>query len=226
MVKDRAAWNEFYRDGSFVMVWPSEPVVRFVRRFKARHGDGCRALDLGCGNGRHLFLLAREGYDVLGCDLSETAVQQANDWLVREGFEAAAQVTQGGDLPYESESLDIVLSYGVLDSMMPETAQALVAQAFRCLKPGGELFLTLRASADRDYGLIGKVVAPNTVEVTEEIERGTLQHFFDLGEVQELVADFELLELDREDRTDWLKTGRKYSRWEVRARKPDGKSSA
>lgn len=219
MSTDQTAWNEFYEDGRYRMVWPSEPVVRFVRRDRARHGEGRKALDLGCGNGRHLFLLCREGCAAQGCDLSETAVKQANEWLEREGFAPCAKVSPGLELPYESESFDIALSYGVLDSMLPDTAMALAKETLRVLRPGGEFFATLRASADRDYSLIGKPVARNTVEVDEEVERGTLQHFFDVAEIHELFSEFELISLEREDRIDWLTTGRKFSRWEVHVRR-------
>ncbi|MGE3166512.1 MAG: class I SAM-dependent methyltransferase [Planctomycetota bacterium] len=220
---EREAWDQFYEDGRYSMVWPSEGVVRFVRRFRgARSAAGKRALDLGCGNGRHLFLLVREGFVASGCDLSPAAVSQANAWLEREGFPACAQTTSGPSLPYEAATFDLGLSYGVLDSMLPEMAERLVAETRRCLKPGAEFFATLRASADRDYMQIGRPLARNTVEVDEVVERGTVQHFFDLSEVRELFGAFELMGLEREDRTDWLGTGRQYCRWEVRVRVPAG----
>lgn len=219
---ERQAWDQFYADGRFIMVWPSECVVRFVRRFRATHTDRPgSALDLGCGNGRHLFLLAREGFHAEGCDLSPTAVEQANAWLEREGFAACARTTRGSALPYDAASFDLAVSYGVLDSMLPQTAVELVAETRRCLKPGGEFFTTLRASADRDYMQIGRRVARNTVEVEDTVEQGTLQHFFDLSEVRELFREFELVTLEREDRCDWLGTGRQFSRWEVRVRVPE-----
>lgn len=214
---DRAAWDRFYQDARFVMVWPSECVVRFVRRHRARHGPGRRALDLGCGNGRHLKLLAVEGFESSGCDASRAAVESARSWLAREGLSAQLAELSGPGLPYPDESFDAALSYGVLDSMLPETAVALVAELSRCLRPGAEFFATLRASADRDFLRVGREVARNTVRVEEEVEQGTYQHFFDFSEVQELFRDYDVRSIEREDRIDWLHSGRQYSRWEVLA---------
>lgn len=214
---DRAAWDRFYQEARFVMVWPSECVVRFVRRHRARHGPGRSALDLGCGNGRHLKLLASEGFESFGCDASRAAVEAARGWLAREGLPGQLAVLDGPGLPYADARFDAALSYGVLDSMLPETAAELVAELRRCLRPGAEFFATLRASADRDFMRVGKEVARNTVRVEEEVEQGTFQHFFDFDEVLDLFRGYEIRSVEREDRIDWLHSGRKYSRWEVLA---------
>ncbi len=214
---DRAAWDRFYQDARFVMVWPSECVVRFVRRQRARHGPGRKALDLGCGNGRHLKLLAAEGFQSFGCDASRAALESARGWLADERLSAELALLSGPTLPYPDQGFDAALSYGVLDSMLPETAGDLVAEVARCLRPGAEFFATLRASADRDFMRVGREVARNTVQVEEEVEQGTYQHFFDFSEVQELFRAYDVRSIEREDRIDWLHSGRQYSRWEVLA---------
>lgn len=47
-----------------------------TRRLKLPKGS--RVLDLACGNGRHSVYFAAKGYDVLGLDLSEYLISQAN----------------------------------------------------------------------------------------------------------------------------------------------------
>lgn len=219
---ERAAWDRFYDEDRYVMMWPSDSVVRFVRRFRFAYGEGESALDLGCGNGRHLFLLAREAFRPVGVDLSARAVARANEWMSQEGFDSCAEVSDGGALRFPDAHFGIAVSDGVLDSMLPDVAKLLVAEVLRCLRPGGEFFATLRASADRDFMQIGRVVAPNTVEVEDDCERGTVQHFFDASEVEELISGFECLSLARQDRVDWRGSGRMFSRWEVHARKREG----
>ncbi|MFQ5418281.1 MAG: hypothetical protein ACE5FL_14745, partial [Myxococcota bacterium] len=76
-----------------------------------------------------------------------------------------------------------------------------------------------RASADQEYMRIGREVAPNTVEVEAEVERGTIQRFFDYDEIAGLLAGFAIDRIDREDRVEWSSTGRAYSRWEILARR-------
>ena len=42
----------------------------------------CRVLDIGCGSGENAIWLAQQGFDVVACDLSPTAVQRAKDKLL------------------------------------------------------------------------------------------------------------------------------------------------
>lgn len=37
----------------------------------------CRVLDIGCGSGENAIWLARQGFDVVACDVSPTAIEQA-----------------------------------------------------------------------------------------------------------------------------------------------------
>lgn len=46
-----------------------------------------RVLDLGCGTGRHARMLAEEGYEVIGIDASESALERANDQPIPAGVE-------------------------------------------------------------------------------------------------------------------------------------------
>src|SRR5262245_36207175 len=44
-----------------------------------------RALDLGCGGGRHAVLLARNGFETYASDFSPVAVDHCRRWLHDEG---------------------------------------------------------------------------------------------------------------------------------------------
>ena len=70
-----AAWDENWKDPVFCEKWltPADEVVELVP--KLRDHDVCDVLDLGCGVGRHSWLLAREGFHVTGTDDSPTAIE-------------------------------------------------------------------------------------------------------------------------------------------------------
>lgn len=72
------------------MVAPKEPVeltdpdttASSLERFLASRWAppaGTRALDLGCGDGQNSLLLAEHGYDVVGVDASEEAIDEARE---------------------------------------------------------------------------------------------------------------------------------------------------
>jgi malonyl-CoA O-methyltransferase len=91
-----------------------------------------RALDLGCGSGRYLRLLADRGVpEVVGADLSRAMLERAREAgcaLVRAGV---------SKLPFAAESFDLVvcaLVVGHVPSLDP-----VIAEAARVLRPGGVL---------------------------------------------------------------------------------------
>lgn len=88
------------------------------------------ALDIGCGTGALLGQLLAAGFETLGLDYSPIALEYAgrrpNHGLLR---------ASANDLPFDS-TFDLVVSVDLLEveSVDPER---LVANALRCLKPGG-----------------------------------------------------------------------------------------
>ena len=94
-------------------------------------------LDLGCGRGEWLSLLARQGWQVRGVDSSELVVEVARE----NGLDV-----QLGDLltlleAQPANSLAAVTAFQVIEHLPFECIVALVHAAFRALLPGGILLL-------------------------------------------------------------------------------------
>ncbi len=111
---------------------------------------GQRILDAGCGGGRNITYLLREGYDVSAVDRSADAVERvrvlvselAPD-LPAEQYQAAAVET----LPFEDDEFDVVISCAVLHFAESETHFAsMLTEMARVLCPGGLLFTRLASS--------------------------------------------------------------------------------
>lgn len=90
-------WEKLYQQG-WGGAWPREEVVRWAvrccpdRSLRAQR----RVLDIGCGNGRHLWMLAVEGFQVLGFDPSPSAVRLCREMVSRQDLAARAEVLDGG----------------------------------------------------------------------------------------------------------------------------------
>ena len=109
---------------------------------------GARLLDVCCGMGRHLVRLARVGYEVFGVDASEMMVRLARQ-AEREA-RVTAPVVRGDAtrLPFASAAFDAVTnlfnSFGYLPTVADDAR--VLAEAARCLKPGGRFILDTRNS--------------------------------------------------------------------------------
>ncbi|MGE0491361.1 MAG: class I SAM-dependent methyltransferase [Vulcanimicrobiota bacterium] len=72
----RHDWEENYQEGD--TPWDSgQPELMLVEAVEAGLLPPGRALELGCGTGTNAAYLAEAGYEVIGVDLSETAIEKA-----------------------------------------------------------------------------------------------------------------------------------------------------
>jgi SAM-dependent methyltransferase len=96
-----------------------------------------RALDLGCGRGEWLELLAESGYQAEGVDLDDgmLAACRARGLNVRTA-DAIATLREAAD-----DSLALISAFHVVEHIPFEAVRELIVQALRVLRPGGLLIL-------------------------------------------------------------------------------------
>ncbi|MBI2216452.1 MAG: methyltransferase domain-containing protein [Candidatus Rokubacteria bacterium] len=103
-----------------------------------------RVLDVGCGAGTYVRLLAGRGHRALGLDYSLPSLRRAldADGDARGRYLAADAYT----LPFPGGTFDLVVSIGVLQALA--TPDRALAELARVVKPGGVLVVeALNASA-------------------------------------------------------------------------------
>src|SRR4051794_27879575 len=92
----RSAFDEAYLAGTapWVIGEPQPAIVDLERNGWIRG----KVLDAGCGTGEHAILLTRLGYDVLGIDASEPAIDRARENAARHDVTARFEVADAMDL--------------------------------------------------------------------------------------------------------------------------------
>ena len=125
-------------------------VYLFDQLLRGRIAQGMRVLDAGCGGGRNLVFLLREGFDVWGVDESADAVAQTRRLAARLAPRLPAdrfRVEHVEQMSLESASVDAVISSAVLHfARDDEHWLAMVREMWRVLAPGGVLFARLATS--------------------------------------------------------------------------------
>jgi len=101
---------------------------------------GATVVDIGCGAGMDLLLAARAvgpSGRAIGIDMTEAMADKARAGARALGFDhVEVRIGDALDLPVESNSVDFVLSNGVLN-LTPDKQRAF-SEVFRVLKPGGQ----------------------------------------------------------------------------------------
>ena len=114
-----------------------------------------QVLDIGTGRGFTAIELARRGADVTTVDMSEEMLKSA--WLhaVETGMADRIEfhLADGGDLPFEERSFEVVTMVNVLHHL--ENPEAVLPEIARVLIPGGRLIVA--DFTDRGFDILEKI---------------------------------------------------------------------
>ncbi len=189
----------------FAIVWyPAKELIQFCARYlKRRTGldkwqekrSVNRILDAGCGNGRHVLFFQEQGYETYGVDISSESVELGNEWLKRKGLKPTLQIGDITNLPFDDNYFDVIISYGVLDHISFSAAKKAIKEINRVCNTGGYVYLSLRSTSASEFGR-GKKTDKNTFVLQVGQEKGVIQHYFDMKEIEELMRGFKVFDIE------------------------------
>ncbi len=119
--------------------------LTFKRRLieEAHIAFGHQVLDLGCGTGT-LTLLVKQIHpdvEVIGIDGDENVFAIARKKAAQSRMMIPFDWGMAYELPYPAHSFDRVLSSLMMHHLTTEDKQRAINEAYRVLRPGGELFI-------------------------------------------------------------------------------------
>ena len=120
------------------------PLLEGLRAFSDRPASQLRVLDVATGTGRTLRQLraALPEARLVGLDLSEAYLRQANRWLSQLPNELPQLVQGNGEaLPFADNSMQGITCVFLFHELPAEARQAVLNECFRVLEPGGVLVL-------------------------------------------------------------------------------------
>jgi SAM-dependent methyltransferase len=131
-------------------------IYLFDQLLRGRILPGMRIVDAGCGGGRNLVYLLRNGFEVAGADRDPAAIEAVRAMAARLAPDLPARnfrVEPIEALSFPDRGFDVVIASAVLHFAVDEAQfAAMIASLWRVLAPGGMLFARLASSigiADR-----------------------------------------------------------------------------
>jgi tellurite methyltransferase len=132
----------------------------FDQLLKGRIHSDQKILDAGCGAGRNIEYMLRQGMEVYGVDQNERAVEKVHMLAKRVApsyFSDRFLTASVEELPFADEYFDVVLSIAVLhfaaDSLHFER---MMSEMARVLKPGGLFIARLASSVGIEHLVVRK----------------------------------------------------------------------
>lgn len=140
-------WEREYRNPKLVTKddKPQADVLRFLKFLKKVEKyqvEDKNILDLGCGTGRNSNYLAKEGGNVIGIDISKTALMIAKDRARENSLMVGYRLGDiGENYDIKDESIDIILDVTSSNSLDDEGRENYLREMSRVLRKGGFVFV-------------------------------------------------------------------------------------
>jgi tellurite methyltransferase len=145
-------------------------IYLFDQLLRGNITPGMRILDAGCGGGRNLVHLLREGYEIFAADANPSAVEQLRalaaalaPTLPAENF----RVEPVEAMSFSNAFADVVLLSAVLHFARDDAHfTAMLHGAWRALKPGGLFFCRLASTIGMQHQRLSgrRFLSPDGVE--------------------------------------------------------------
>ena len=125
----------------------------FERALTGHRLQGKRILDLGTGPATQAMNLAKRGFDVIGTDISPSAIKKAKAAAKAAGLAIELRVDDILTSKLSASLVDVIMDRGVFHVLPPEKRSVYVDAVHRILRPHG--WLLLKCFSDKQPGTFG-----------------------------------------------------------------------
>ncbi|MBP9815961.1 methyltransferase domain-containing protein [Candidatus Woesebacteria bacterium] len=186
-VKD--SWDAVYQTGDKYKDEPPIPFTKtIISTLEKQNLLAGKGLYIGCGNGRNFIPLIDQGLDLVGLDISDTALKQISN--LKPELKDKLMVLSFSDYQ-PAELFDYVIAIQVFQHGNYDETKKNFQKVVDILKPGGLFFLRNRSTKttlDEEYEMIEETPEGGfTVRYLSGSKSGLEIHFLSERELDELV---------------------------------------
>jgi len=183
MSQPTAWWEDLYATSDVASLpwYHPELDADFEKALKTHRLQGKRILDLGTGPATQAMNLASRGFEVLGTDISPSAIRKAKAAAKAAGLTIEFRVDDILKSRLGTDLVDVIVDRGVFHVLPPEKRNVYVETVHRVLRPAG--WLLLKCFSDKEPGTFG----PYRISAKEL--RGYFRETFDILSIVDTVFD-------------------------------------
>ena len=136
-------WEEFYQKTLLDKIpWQKTQADFLTDIINSKKIEVGTALDLGCGTGMKSIFLAKNGFKVIGVDISQKAIEYANNNANKENVEIKFYIKDATDLGFLGDKkFDLILDWANLHGIKKEKIESYIKEIIKHTKIGSKLVL-------------------------------------------------------------------------------------
>jgi SAM-dependent methyltransferase len=157
-------------------------------------------LDIGCGRGRHSFLLAEMGFDVTATDISPQGIKQLEKEAKRRRLDGKIEtlVCDMLELPFKNNTFDCVLGFLSITHTDYAGLKKLISKIYNMLKESGRLYVTFNSKNSPAFLEKSNVkIDGYSIIKTEGLEKDIPHTYLDYEDVNKLLVMFNILKIQQ-----------------------------
>ena len=124
--------------------YPNEVLIQFLAsnyfNLPLKKRKKIKILELGCGSGANLWMMAKEGFDVYGIDVAPTGIKLAKKMMKSWNVSVRLKMGNMRKLDFPDNFFDAIVDVVSVQHADLKGHNEIYCEAYRCLKPGGRLF--------------------------------------------------------------------------------------
>jgi ubiquinone/menaquinone biosynthesis C-methylase UbiE len=203
--EQKRIWEEEHAKPTVLLQMDSESASSGVERFHdwlTTHGLSTgKGIEFGCGKGRNVIWLAKQGFTMTGIDFSPSAIDEAKKRTIRADVQDSAEFIEHDvteSWPFPDTHFDFVIDcFAMTDIESLERRQATAKEALRVLKSGGFVFVYALSTDDEFHKGMIKTSPTDEKNAFTHPSTGKFEKSFDRQELIDLWKELKLVEEDR-----------------------------
>ena len=153
---------------------PKKIVVDSVQHIS----QNAKILDLGCGEGKDSFFLAKNNFDITAIDLSKEGIRKVQELAKEEKIKIKTKVSEIQSYLKNCKKFDAVFAINVLQFIDEKNIFKTIKKIQSRTKPKG-------------LNVISSFIAENSKQKKMSLSKG--KYFFEKGEIKDLYKDWKII---------------------------------
>lgn len=190
----QGVWEKEYRSVENLWGYTPNHVLSTYIDIIPRSG---KILDIGIGEGRNAFFFAKQGYEVEGIDISETAINRCVEQAEKYNLPIDAKVGDIREYEVKKDNYSLIILSNVLNFFSVEDIVTIISKLKTGLKENGLIYINVFDNEEPSL-LKAKERCKQVAEFTYYDEKNRMyHHYFTENELEDLLADYETISLVR-----------------------------